>query len=125
MVTTKKPVEHAVVDLGAAVARHRYCVLHAHDRQANMKKKGMDLPNTCRILEICNPPQTRAILEQDMSLNLILPCRVLVYEDKGGTRIGMLRPAALLAGLSVDVKVAAAAREVEETMIRIIEEARQ
>jgi uncharacterized protein (DUF302 family) len=90
-----------------------------------MKKKGMDLPNACRIFEICNLPQTRAILEQDMSLNLILPCRVFVYEDKGEMRIGMLRPTALLAGLSVDVRIAEAAHKVEETMIRIIEEARQ
>ncbi len=124
IVDSKKSVVQAVADLQEAVKRHNFGVLHVHNLQETMRKKGVDFPNECQILEICNPHKAREVLANDMSLNMALPCRVSVYAERGTTKIGMLRPTALLATLSDSPALAAVAREVEAATIRMIEEAK-
>ena len=124
IVDSKKSVAQAVADLQEAVKRHNFGVLHIHNLQETMRKKGVDFPNECQILEICNPHKAREVLAKDMSLNMALPCRVSVYAERGATKIGMLRPTALLATLSDSPALAAVAREVEAATIRMIEEAK-
>jgi uncharacterized protein (DUF302 family) len=43
-VETPKSVEHAVADFEAAVQRHMFGVLHIHNLQETLKKKGVDFP---------------------------------------------------------------------------------
>ena len=45
IVETPKSVEQAVADLQAAVQRHKFGVLHIHNLQETLKKKGVDFPN--------------------------------------------------------------------------------
>jgi uncharacterized protein (DUF302 family) len=59
-----------------------------------------------------------------MRLNMALPCRISVFTEHGKTRIGMIRPAQLLAPLSQDPALAKVATEVEEATIRIIDAAK-
>ncbi len=47
--------ETATWDLEAAVKRNKFGVLHVHDLQKTLKEKGVDFPNACTILEVCNP----------------------------------------------------------------------
>ena len=124
IVDSKKSVAQAVADLQEAVKRHNFGVLHIHNLQETMRKKGVDFPDECQILEICNPHKAREVLASDMSLNMALPCRVSVYSQGGATKIGMLRPSALLATLSDSPALAAVALEVEAATIRMIEEAK-
>ncbi|HVC10456.1 MAG TPA: DUF302 domain-containing protein [Burkholderiales bacterium] len=124
IVDSKKSVAQAVADLQEAVKRHNFGVLHIHNLQETMRKKGVDFPDECQILEICNPHKAREVLASDMSLNMALPCRVSVYSQGGTTKIGMLRPSALLATLSDSPALAAVAMEVEAATIRMIEEAK-
>ena len=124
VVKTEKSVEQASTDLMDAVTRNGFGVLHTHDLTATLHKKGFDLGNQCRIFEICNPQQALRVLTEDMGLNMALPCRISVYEEEGTTKIGMLRPTALLSALSPSPELATVAREVEDVSIRIIEEAR-
>lgn len=56
------------------------------------------------------------MLGVDMSLNMLLPCRISIYADKGKTLLGMVLPTALLALISTDPAIAAAAQAVERTM---------
>jgi len=100
IVETPKSVEQAVADLQAAVQRHKFGVLHIHNLQETLKKKGVDFPNACQILEICNPHRAKEVLTEDMDLNMALPCRVSVYSEGGKTKIGMMKPSAMLKALS-------------------------
>jgi len=59
-----------------------------------------------------------------MELNMALPCRVSVYSEKGKTKIGMIRPAAMLKSLSDSPKLAQIANEVEGAIIAMIQEAK-
>jgi len=124
IVETPKSVEQAVADLQAAVQRHKFGVLHIHNLQETMKKKGVDFPNACQILEICNPHNAKEVLSEDMDLNMALPCRVSVYSEGGKTKIGMMKTSAMLKALSDSPALANVAQDVEETIIEMIAEAK-
>jgi len=59
-----------------------------------------------------------------MGMNVALPCRISVYEDGGQTRIGMVRPTAMLASLSDSQELRRVAEDVELATIRMIDQAR-
>ncbi len=124
IVETPKSVEQAVADLQAAAQRHKFGILHIHNLQETLKKKGVDFPNACLILEICNPQKAKEVLSEDMDLNTALPCRVSVYSEGGKTKIGMMKPSAILKALSDSPALADVAQDVEQTIIEMISEAR-
>ena len=124
IVETPKSVEQAVADLQAAVQRHKFGVLHIHNLQETLKKKGVDFPNACQILEICNPQKAKEVLSEDMDLNMALPCRVSVYAEGGKTKIGMMKPSAMLKALSDSPALADLAQDVEKVIIEMISEAK-
>ncbi len=120
---TSKSVEQAVTDLQEAVVRHKFGVLHIHNLQETLKKKGVDFLNACQILDICNPQKAAAVLMVDMALNMVLPCRVSVYSEQGKTKIGMIRPTAMLNALSNSPELSKIAEDVEKEIVAMINEA--
>jgi uncharacterized protein (DUF302 family) len=66
VVETGKDLETAVKDLEEAVKRNKFGVLHVHDLQKTLKEKGVDFPNACRILEVCNPQRAVQVLAGNM-----------------------------------------------------------
>ena len=124
IVETPKSVEQAVADLQVAVQGHKFGVLHIHNLQETLKQKGVDFPNACQILEICNPQKAKEVLTNDMDLNMALPCRVSVYSKGGKTKIGMMKASALLKSLSDSPALARIAQEVEEAIIEMIAESK-
>jgi uncharacterized protein (DUF302 family) len=121
--TAKSPVQ-AVTDLQTSVKEHGYGVLHIYDLKETLASKGFALPNACHILEVCNPKQAAAVLTADMGMNFALPCRISVYQDRGKTLIGMVRPTVLLASLSESEELKSIAQQVEKDTIAIIDSAR-
>ena len=124
IVTTKKSVEQASADLQAAVVAHKFGVLGVHDIKGTLNSKGVEFDNECQVLEICNPFKAKAVLEEDMELNMALPCRVSVYSQAGQTRIGMINPTQMLEALSDSPVLKQIATEVEQEMVKMIDEAR-
>jgi uncharacterized protein (DUF302 family) len=124
IVNTNKSIDQASADLETAVVSNQFGVLHVHDLKATMKKKGVDFPNECRILEVCNPHKANAVLSSDMSLNMALPCRISVWEEESRVYIGTLEPTKLLSVLSDDPGLKQIASEVEATIKKIIDQAK-
>ena len=124
IVETNKDVETAARDLEEAVKRNKFGVLHVHNLQQTLKEKGIDFPNACKILEVCNPQRATQVLSQNMTMNLALPCRISVYQEGGKTKIGMVRPTALLAIFPGAEALKRVAEEVERETIKMIEEAK-
>jgi uncharacterized protein (DUF302 family) len=124
IVSSEKPVAVAAADLESAVKSHGFGVLHVHDLQKTMQNKGVDFPHPCRILEVCNPQQALRVLSARMEMNMLLPCRLSVWEEEGRTRIGMVRPTALLGMFRGDGSMAGVAEEVERATIAMIDDAR-
>jgi uncharacterized protein (DUF302 family) len=105
--------------------RRKFGVLHVHNLKETLNSKGVPFEKECRVLEVCNPNQAAKVLEEDIDLNMALPCRVSVYESDGNTRIGMLSPKAMLEELSDSETLREVAAEVETILKEAIEEAVQ
>jgi uncharacterized protein (DUF302 family) len=124
IVDTPKPFDQAAADLDAAVKAHGFGVLHIHDLGNTLRSKGQSFTEQCKVFEVCNPAQAAKVLATDMRLNMALPCRISVFTERGKTRIGMIRPAQMLAPLSPDPALATIAAEVEQATIRMIDTAK-
>jgi uncharacterized protein (DUF302 family) len=116
-------VAEAEQRLTGALMRRKFGVLHVHDLKATLNGKGVPFEPECRVLEVCNPGQAAKVLDEDIDLNMALPCRVSIYEKDGATRIGMMSPKAMLEQLSDSPALRAVAEEVETVLIEAIEEA--
>ena len=124
VVESSKSFEQAASDLEVAVKNNGFGVLHVHDIGNTLRNKGVSFTEQCRVFEVCNPGQAARVLASDMRLNMALPCRISVYTENMQTRIGMIKPAQILAALSQDPVLAQVAKEVEATTIKIINEAK-
>jgi uncharacterized protein (DUF302 family) len=124
VVSSDKSVEQATTDLEEAVRRNGFGVLHQYDLKKTLAGKGVELPHECRILDVCNPQQAARVLTEDMGMNVALPCRVSVYEEGGQTRIGMVKPTAMLASLSDSLELRRVAEDVELAITRMIDSAK-
>src|SRR5512135_25225 len=99
-VITPKTAAQAAADLQAVAKQHGFGTLHVYNLKETLAAKGYPQSKECFILEVCNPAQANRVLEHDFTMNVALPCRISVYEDGGRTKIGMIRPKAVLAMLS-------------------------
>ena len=120
---SRKTVEQAAQDLATSISAHGFGLLHSYDFRQILGSKGFQLDNECRVLEVCNPKQASEVLAMNMALNLVLPCRISVYQDGGATIIAMVPPSDLLVLVSDDPRVRSAALEVETSMREIIDAA--
>jgi len=45
----------------------------------------------CLIFEVCRPQQAKKVLEENMSISTMLPCRISLYEEGGKTILASLK----------------------------------
>lgn len=124
IVDSNKSFEQAVKDLDTAVKGNKFGVLHVHDIAATLRSKGFEFAEECKVFEVCNPGHASKVLEIDLRLNMALPCRISVYTEKKKTKIGMIEPAKMLEMLSNDATLSGIAKEVEASIIKMIQEAK-
>lgn len=124
IVESNKTFNQAVVAIELAVTKNGFGVLHVHNLGATLRNKSIPFKEECKIFEVCNPMQAAKVLSADMRLNMALPCRVSVYTEKGHTKIGFIKPQAMLTSLSQDPALAQIGKEVEEKIIKIVDEAK-
>ena len=120
---TRKSVDQAFHDLEASIKQHGFGLLHHYDFKQTLKEKGFDLANECRVLEVCNPKQACEVLHMNMAINMALPCRISIYQEKGKTFIGMIPPATLLGLISPSADLMELAQGVEHSTRMIIDSA--
>ena len=124
IVETAKDVETAVRDLEEAVKRNKFGVISVLDLQQKMKEKGVEFAHACKILEVCNPQQASRVLTQNMAVSTALPCRISVYEEGGRTKIATILPSAKLAVFPGAKDLKPIAEEVEQQILKMIDEAK-
>ncbi len=124
VVATEKSLYEATVDLRAAILRLGFAILHVQELGAPGNGWAAECDEDCTVFTVDSPRCSEPLLAHDMRCALVLPWRIAVYTEAGSTRIGLLRPLPLLAGLSADAVVAEAARELEERLRQIVDEAR-
>jgi len=114
--STDKSMSEAAAALQAAVQANRFGVMQVHNLKETMAKKGVDFSRECLIFEVCQPQQAKKVLEENMSISTMLPCRISLYEEGGKTILASLKPTALLAMFNVP-QLERVAQEVEESII--------
>ncbi len=116
-------VEEAARAVDTALAKRKFSVLWALDINEKLREKGLKLEREFRILEVCSAPRAKEALESEPEVGYFLPCKVMVYGDGDGTRIGLPRPTALMGMLGGDPKLHALAEEVEGVLVEALREA--
>ncbi len=122
VVKSTKPLEQLAADLEQAVARHKFGILGVHNLKETMAKKGVAFDQECRIFEVCNPHQAKKVLDTSLEISTALPCRISLYEEGGQTKLATIKPTAMIA-LYSHPELKGVAEEVEETLVRIMDEA--
>ena len=72
------------------------------------------------ILGACNPAFAHRALELEKDLGLLMPCNVVIYEDKGKTFVVSTRPTVTM-GVVGNPQLAPVAAQVEEKLKKAIE----
>jgi len=121
-VRSKKALTEIDTAIQEASARNRFGVLAVHDLPAAMRSKGVDFDGEVHVYEVCNPLLAKRALEENRAVSTMLPCRIAVYGSGDGYVIATVRPTEQMAGFGGE-GLAELAKEVEEALIRIMDEA--
>ena len=120
---TKKNFEQAVEDLKASLAEQKFGVLWEMNFKDKLQEKGQDFNTNFMVMEACNPPKAKKVLDAHLEAGFFLPCKMVVYEEQGSVVLGMLRPTELM-GLNHFDDLSDIAREVEDALKTAIDEAK-
>ncbi|HCS49269.1 MAG TPA: hypothetical protein DIW61_13850 [Candidatus Aminicenantes bacterium] len=121
-IESTKTIDQVCQDLEKAVVENKFGVMTVHNLKETMKKKGVEFDQECRIFEVCNPHQAKRVLEKDMEISTALPCRISVFTAGGKVKLATLKPTVLISQFNVP-DLQPVAKEVEETLIQIMNQA--
>ncbi len=119
--STGTPIEAVCTRLAEISASHKFGVQAVHNLREKMETKGVPFGRECRVIEVCNPRHAATVLGQNIEIATALPCRIAVYEEGGRTILATMKPTMLLTMFDAP-GATATAREVEDTMVRIMDE---
>lgn len=124
-VETHKSVDEAIQALEQTLAAHKFGVLWKLDIPTKLMEKGIQLDHDYRVLEVCNPDVAKKVLSHNQQGGYFLPCKIVVYTNKDTfkTEIGLTLPTVLM-NLTEDQRLMQIAKEMEESMIQAINEAK-
>lgn len=110
----------AVSKVKQELQKEGFGVLTEIDVKATLKKKlNIDYDNYI-ILGSCNPPFAYKALESEKDIGLLLPCNVIVYEEKGNVAIASILPTVAMSIID-NVKLKEIADEVEKKLKIVID----
>ncbi|WP_101842139.1 DUF302 domain-containing protein [Halobacillus sp. Marseille-P3879] len=119
-VSTNERVEDAVNNLENSLKEEQFGVLWSFDIKDKLQEKGLDFKKEYRVLEVCNPEEAQRVITENQMTGYFLPCKIVVYDDDGTTKIGMPKPTALINMINDDA-VHALAKDIEERLITCID----
>lgn len=118
-VETKKSVEEAISALEINLKEEKFGILWMFDIKEKLEEKGLEFEKEFKVLEVCNPQEAQKVLIENEMAGYFLPCKVVVYESNGKTKIGMPKPTSLIRMLNDD-KMEKFAKDIEDRLISCI-----
>ena len=120
MEVTNKSVQEVIDCLKEISSKYKFGIQHIHNITETLKSKGIELGNECQIVDICNPIIAQKLLSEDMSLSIIMPCKISVYTQDGDTMIAMNSLVQLVDDINPDM--IEIAQKVQEQLLQIMDE---
>lgn len=117
---TDKSLQAAIDSLTNNLKAEGFGVLWQLNFKDKLAEKGLELKNDFVVLEVCNPKQAKEVLEHNIHIGYVLPCKMVVRSEGGLTYIGMTSPEVLI-GLFDSPELAGVAKMVEMTLRKAIE----
>lgn len=119
-VETNKSIQKAVESLETNLKEKKFGVQWQFDIKETLQKKGFDFSDDFIVLEVCNPKEAQNMLTQNKMVGYFLPCKIVVYDDGGTTKIGMPRLTALIEMVE-DEELKKFAADIEKNLIACID----
>lgn len=122
-VNTDKSVEKAISALELALKEEKFGVLWQFSVQDKLNEKGIEFDHNYQILEVCNPFEAKKVLSAHHLAGYFLPCKIVVYEHDGQTKIGLPKPTALIGMVENESfpSLRGIAQDVEDRLISCID----
>jgi len=121
-VETEKTVQQAIEDLEATLKDEKFGVLWMFDIKEKLQEKGLEFEKEFKVLEVCNPHEAQKVLNENEMAGYFLPCKIVVYEKDGKTKMGMPKPSSLISMLG-DPELERIAKDIEERLIKCLNKA--
>lgn len=120
-VKTAKTYSAAIDAVVEAAERNGFKVQAIHDVSGTLAERGFER-EPLTIIEACNARYAHAVLERDVRIGLMLPCPLMVYEQRDQVFISTMRPTAMTR-IYPRAEVGGISVEVERILSEIIHEA--
>ncbi|NJD54040.1 MAG: DUF302 domain-containing protein [Candidatus Methanoperedens sp.] len=121
---SKLSVKSAVEKLSEDLKANKWGVLSVIDVRKILAEKLKIEYDDYIILDVCNPDLAYQGLSINKQAGLILPCKIVVYSDKGKTKVSLYKPTVALStasSLSGYDKLSKLAIEAEEGLKKVID----
>lgn len=119
---SNRPVNDVELSLQKAITNHNFGILGIIDLQSKMQEKNVQFDRACKIYEICNPHLARQVLEKEMNISTVLPCRISIYEEGSKTRVATALPTETLK-LFGEPSITDIAEKVEKDIKEMVDDA--
>ncbi|MFS0863923.1 DUF302 domain-containing protein [Fredinandcohnia sp. 179-A 10B2 NHS] len=119
-VSTNKTIDEAIQSIEENLKDEKFGVLWNFDLKEKLQSKGLDFQSEFKVLEVCNPYEAHRVISENLMAGYFLPCKIVVYNDHGETKIGMPRPTSLITMMNNE-KIQSLAKDIEERLITCID----
>ena len=118
--STNKSLTEAISSLESNLKESGFGILWQLNFKDKLQEKGLDFKDDFVVLEVCNPKQAKEVLEENIHIGYVLPCKMVVRREGDKTYIGMTSPEVLI-GLFEGSDLKEVAKKVEESLKNSIE----
>lgn len=118
--STNKSLTEAISSLESNLKESGFGILWQLNFKDKLQEKGLEFKDDFVILEVCNPKQAKEVLENNIHIGYVLPCKMVVRREGDKTYIGMTSPEVLI-GLFEGSDLKEVAKKVEESLKNSIE----
>ncbi|RKQ37293.1 DUF302 domain-containing protein [Oceanobacillus halophilus] len=119
-VETKKSIGEAIQSLEENLKEEKFGILWQFDIKDTLLKKGFEFDQDYKVLEVCNPKEAQQVLKENQLVGYFLPCKIVVYDDNGITKIGLPKPTSMIQNLD-DANLSEFASDIERRLISCID----
>lgn len=117
---SNKSLEEAIGSLKENLKQNGFGVLWELNFKDKLEEKGLEFKNDFVVLEVCNPKQAKEVLEKNIHIGYVLPCKMVVRTEENKTYIGMTSPEVLI-GLFDEAELNKVARSVGGSLKKSID----